>query len=1100
MAETIRGINIVIGTDTTGLSKALKDVNENARNISNELRQVERLLKFDPKNTELLAQKQKLLSEQVENTREKLDRLRIVQEQVNEQFRKGDITEGQYRAFQRELIKTENQLKYFESQLKSSISVSEKFAKRMQEAGEKLQSAGKKMADIGKNLSMKVTAPIVAMGAAITKVGMDFEAAMSEVAAISGATGEELELLTKKAKEMGATTKFSASESAEALKYMAMAGWDTQQMLDGISGVMALAAASGENLGKVSDIVTDAITAFGMEAAQAGELADILAAASSNANTNVSMLGESFKYVAPIFGSLGYSAEDAALALGLMANAGIKSSQAGTTLRSALTRLSKPTGEAAELIQKLGIQLTDAQGNMLPFESVMQQLRTAFQNLTTEQQAQYAATIFGQQSMSGMLAIINASEKDYQKLRNAINESTGAAKTMADEMQDNLSGRLTVLKSSIEGVALQLFDAMIPALESVVGAVQKAVNAFSNLSPSMQKTIVITAGIAAALGPVLVVLGNITSVIGTLLPLLGRLATAIAGISAPVVAAVAGVAAFAAIAVEVYRNWNETKNALINIWELIKASAKQLGLNIAIVFEEMKATVLNVIDAMLEKLGVLEKLPFGIGDKFKGLKDNISNSADASAAKIAELKEAAEENGKRVSMAIEGTKVAFRDMGTAIANDVKGVIASIKGQTKVIEEEAYEQVEIVEDGQKQQSIITLDENQYRTDVTAKEEEKQTEIVEEEAEERAKLREQFERQWNEKLFELTASRLEKLEKEKEEALAKAEELGADKTAIIEYYSKKEQQIREEQRRKEEEARQREIEAEIRAAEEKNKIRTDFEQSWQDKLFELTATREELLEREKQRALARAEELGASKQAILEYYAIKERELMKSQAEFYKGYGDTMSTIIGTWKDTVVAYMKELKNNTEQASKSAARAIVSFADSVVSGQKTLKEALKEMLLNIITTLEQQVIAQQLAGIAISWAQAPATFGASLAWIPQIAAAVAPALATFEAIKAVIRGLATGGIVTGPTLALIGEGKDDEAVLPLNKNTLSVLGQAIAANMPQQQVVAQRPIEVKLQIGTLVADDLGLKKLERKLQSIRIQENLRLGVSQA
>ncbi|HUM44177.1 MAG TPA: hypothetical protein PKI14_14640, partial [Fervidobacterium sp.] len=652
----------------------------------------------------------------------------------------------------------------------------------------------------------------------------------------------------------------------------------------------------------------------------------------------------------------------------------------------------------------------------------------------------------------------------------------------------------------------------------------------------------------------------------------------------PVVAAVAGVAAFAAIAVEVYRNWNETKNALINIWELIKASAKQLGLNIAIVFEEMKATVLNVIDAMLEKLGVLEKLPFGIGDKFKGLKDNISNSADASAAKIAELKEAAEENGKRVSMAIEGTKVAFRDMGTAIANDVKGVIASIKGQTKAIEEETYEQVEIVEDGQKQQSTITLDENQYRTDVTAEEEEKQTEIVEEEAEERAKLREQFEQQWNkklfeltasrleklekekeealakaeelgadktaiieyyskkeqqireeqrrkeeearqreieaemraaeeknkirtdfeqswqDKLFELTASRLEKLEKEKEEALAKAEELGADKTAIIEYYSKKEQQIREEQRRKEEEARQREIEAEMRAAEEKNKIRTDFEQSWQDKLFELTATREELLEREKQRALARAKELGASKQAILEYYAIKERELMKSQAKFYKGYGDTMSTIIGTWKDTVVAYMKELKNNTEQASKSAARAIVSFADSVVSGQKTLKEALKEMLLNIITTLEQQVIAQQLAGIAISWAQAPATFGASLAWIPQIAAAVAPALATFEAIKAVIRGLATGGIVTGPTLALIGEGKDDEAVLPLNKNTLSVLGQAIAANMPQQQVVAQRPIEVKLQIGTLVADDLGLKKLERKLQSIRIQENLRLGVSQA
>lgn len=408
----------------------------------------------------------------------------------------------------------------------------------------RLEDTASKMATVGKKMSLMLTAPIVAMGAATTKVGMDFEAAMSEVAAISGATGEELGLLTEKAKEMGATTKFSASESAEALKYMAMAGWDTQQMLDGISGVMALAAASGENLGTVSDIVTDAITAFGMEAAQAGEFADVLAAASSNANTNVSMLGESFKYVAPVFGALGYSAEDAALALGLMANAGIKGSQAGTALRSALIRLSNPTGEAVGLIQKLGIQLTDAQGNMLPFESVMQQLRTTFQNLTTEQQAQYAATIFGQQSMSGMLAIINASEKDYQKLRSAINESTGAAKRMANEMQDNLSGRLTVLKSSIEGVALQLYDAMIPALESIVGAVQKAVNAFSNLNPSMQKTIVITAGIAAAVGPALLIGSQLLKMIKGIIPLITVLKTGFVNLQASIVAGTTGLKGF----------------------------------------------------------------------------------------------------------------------------------------------------------------------------------------------------------------------------------------------------------------------------------------------------------------------------------------------------------------------------------------------------------------------------------------------------------------------------------------------------------------------------------------------------------------------------
>ena len=457
MAGKIKGITIEIGGDTQKLNKALEDVNKKTRDVQSELRQVERLLKLDPGNTDLLAQKQKLLAEAVENSREKLNRLKTAQEQVNEQFRKGEINEEQYRAFQREVVKAEQELAKFEKQLRETSITAE-------QVGKKLQDAGKKMTDMGKNLSMKVTAPIVAAGAAATKLGMDFEAAMSEVGAISGATGEDLAKLEALAKEMGATTKFSASEAAEGLKYMAMAGWDTQQMLDGLPGVLSLAAASGEDLGRVSDIVTDALTAFGMQASEAGEFADILAAASSNANTNVGMLGESFKYVAPVFGSLGYSADDAALALGLMANAGIKASQAGTALRGAISRLVKPTGNAATAINELGLKLTDAEGNMLPFRDVMDQLRFAFANLTAEQQAQYAATIFGQEAMSGMLAIINASEADYNKLASAIDNSAGAAQRMAKEMQDNLKGRLTELKSALEGVALQLYDNLQPAL------------------------------------------------------------------------------------------------------------------------------------------------------------------------------------------------------------------------------------------------------------------------------------------------------------------------------------------------------------------------------------------------------------------------------------------------------------------------------------------------------------------------------------------------------------------------------------------------------------------------------------------------------------
>lgn len=196
---------------------------------------------------------------------------------------------------------------------------------------------------------------------------------------------------------MGATTKFSASESAEALKYMAMAGWDTTQMLDGLEGVMMLAASSGEDLGLVSDIVTDALTAFGMEAKQAGEFADLLASASSNSNTNVAMLGESFKYVAPLFGALGYSAEDAALALGLMANAGIKGSQAGTSLKTAIANLANPTDKMKTAMNELDISITDANGEMLPFKDVLDELRAKLAGLSEEQQAQYAATIFGKE-------------------------------------------------------------------------------------------------------------------------------------------------------------------------------------------------------------------------------------------------------------------------------------------------------------------------------------------------------------------------------------------------------------------------------------------------------------------------------------------------------------------------------------------------------------------------------------------------------------------------------------------------------------------------------------------------------------------------------
>lgn len=302
----------------------------------------------------------------------------------------------------------------------------------------------------------------------------DFESMMSQVKAISGATGQEFDDLTAKAQEMGATTKFTATESAEAFNYMAMAGWKPQQMIDGISGIMSLAAASGEDLGTTSDIVTDALTAFGLQAGDAGHFADVLAQASANANTNVSMLGESFKYVAPVAGAMNYSVEDTSLALGLMANASIKGSMAGTALKTSLANMAAPTDSMAAAMDKYGISLTDSEGNMKSLRGVIDNLRGSLGGLSETEQTAAASTIFGKEAMAGMLAIINASEEDYNKLSTAIGNSKDAAEGMADTMLDNLKGSFTLMQSAIEGTENAFGKRLSPYLRDIAGGIADA--------------------------------------------------------------------------------------------------------------------------------------------------------------------------------------------------------------------------------------------------------------------------------------------------------------------------------------------------------------------------------------------------------------------------------------------------------------------------------------------------------------------------------------------------------------------------------------------------------------------------------------------------
>lgn len=579
-ASRIKGITIEIGGDTTKLQTALKGVNTEIRNTQAQLKDVEKLLKLDPGNTELLAQKHRLLGDAVKETKEKLETLKTAAEQAEKALNDGTISKDQYDALQREIIETENELKRLEEQANQSATALQKISA----TGEKLKDVGSNIEGTGKKL-LPVTATVTALGTASVKTAADFEAAMSKVAAVSGATGSDLEALSKKAREMGSKTKFSASEAAEAMNYMAMAGWKTEDMLSGIEGVMNLAAASGEDLATTSDIVTDALTAFGLSAQDSGHFADVLAAASSNANTNVSMMGETFKYCAPIAGALGFSVEDTAEAIGLMANAGIKSTQAGTSLRTIMTNLSGEVKICGENIGEVTVATTNADGSMRDLSDILADCRTAFSGLSESEKAAAAESLVGKNAMSGFLALMNAGEGDIAKLSGAIDNCNGAAQSMADTMNNNLEGQLTILKSQLQELAISFGEILLPAVKKIVGWVQGFIDVLNSLPDGVKETIVTVALIAAALGPVLIIIGKIITAVGTIMTIVPKVVgvikavkTAFLALNAtmlanPIVLIIAAIAALVAAFIYLWNNCDEFRQFWIDLWESIKEIA-----------------------------------------------------------------------------------------------------------------------------------------------------------------------------------------------------------------------------------------------------------------------------------------------------------------------------------------------------------------------------------------------------------------------------------------------------------------------------------------------------------------------------------------------
>lgn len=398
--------------------------------------------------------------------------------------------------------------------------------------GDKVKSFSSGMQSVGSTLTTSVTLPLVAAGTAALATGIQFEQQMSRVGAIAGATGDELALLTEQAKELGASTAFSASEAAQGMENMASAGFAVTEIMDSMGGVLDLAAVSGGDVALASEAMATAINAFGLEASDSTHVANVFARAAADTNAETVDMAEALKYAAPPAANLGMSMEDTAAAIGIMSDAGIKGSQAGTTLRGAMTRLAKPTKQSADLIAELGLEMFDAQGNIKPMSGLVSELKDGLQGMTKEQKAAALATIFGQEAMSGMMTLIEAGPDKVDNLSKSLENSAGAAEEMATVMQDNVAGTIDEMMGALETAGIELTEALAPAITNIAEVVTELVGSFNELDDETQQQIIQWAAMAAAAGPVLSVIGSMGQGVGTLMQLGGGLTKIIGGVQA----------------------------------------------------------------------------------------------------------------------------------------------------------------------------------------------------------------------------------------------------------------------------------------------------------------------------------------------------------------------------------------------------------------------------------------------------------------------------------------------------------------------------------------------------------------------------------------
>lgn len=646
----IKGITVEIGGDTTKLQTALKGVNTEIKNTQSQLKDVEKLLKLDPGNTELLSQKYRTLQQEIQATKEKLNTLKEASKQADQALKDGTISQEQYDALQREIAETEQSLKSLEQEYKNFGSVQ---AQQVAAAGEKMKEFGGKVEDAGKSLTTHVTLPLAAVGAAGAASFAEVDKTMQLTNKTMGNTAEEAELLNKAMKEAAANSTFGMKDAATATLNFARAGLDAEQAAAALAPAMNLAAGEGGNLDTVSGGLVATINGFHGSFEDAGHYADVFAAACNHSALDVDSLSGAMSVAAPIFSAAGYSVNDAALYMGVMANNGIEADKAANSLKTGLARLVSPAKEGYEAMKQLGIEVTNADGSMKDSVTIQRELHEAFGKLSESEQIAAASAIFGKNQMAPWLALINTAPEDVGKLNESLETCAGTTDEMAEAMMSGFGGSLEKLKSSIDVLVTSIGEALAPTIQKVAEFVQGLVDKFNALTPAQQETIVKIGLIVAAVGPLLVIVGKVITAVGTIMTIVPKISGAITAVKGafaalnavmlanPIVLIIAAIAALVAAFIYLWNNcegfrqfwidlWENVKEIAVTVWEAIKTFFTQAWEAIKTTFETVWGGIRDFFSGIWESISttvttVWTAITEAIGGFMQGIWDTITS-------------------------------------------------------------------------------------------------------------------------------------------------------------------------------------------------------------------------------------------------------------------------------------------------------------------------------------------------------------------------------------------------------------------------------------------------------------------------------------------